>query len=51
MYLSSARNEYLRVLFCLVGFVGSNMEPHSTQMLRENMVEFYLVLISKNVER
>ena len=48
MYLSSAHNEYLRVLFRLVGFVGSNIEPHSTQMSRENMVEFYLVLISNN---
>ena len=47
MYLSSAHNEYLRVLFRLVGFVGSNIEPHSTQMSRENMVEFYLVLIRK----
>ena len=47
MYFSSAHNEYLRVLFRLVGFVGSNIEPHSTQMSRENMVEFYLVLIRK----
>ena len=30
------------------GLVRNNVEPHSTQMSRENMVEFYLVLISNN---